>query len=74
MNKSETVEIIHAAGGVSAFARLLGLDPAEGGKQRVSNWKRRGLPAEVELEHYDKIQQLRQAKATRRAARASRTS
>jgi len=61
MNASDTCKIIEAAGGGSAFARLLGLDKAPGFQQRVSNWKRRGMPAAVVLEHKRKIDRLLRA-------------
>jgi hypothetical protein len=41
---------IEKLGGPSAVAHLLGL-PTPGGVQRVSNWKKRGIPAGVKLEH-----------------------
>lgn len=59
MNANETSKIIEAAGGDSAFARLLGLDKTPGFQQRVNNWKRRGMPASVVLEHMRKIERLR---------------
>ncbi len=59
MDKTETREIIKAAGGDRAFARLLGLDAAPGYQQRINNWKRRGMPAAVVLDHLDTIQSLR---------------
>lgn len=59
MTKSETKRIIRAAGGDAAFAKLLGIEQQEGVAQRVNNWKRRGLPPAVELEHYDTIRALK---------------
>ncbi len=41
---------IEALGGCTKVAELLGL-PRQGGAQRVSNWKTRGIPAEVKLAH-----------------------
>lgn len=41
---------IDALGGCTKVAELLGL-PRQGGAQRVSNWKTRGIPAEVKLAH-----------------------
>ena len=61
MNANETSKIIEAAGGDSAFARLLGLDKTPGFQQRVNNWKRRGMPAAVVLEHRKKIDRLRRS-------------
>ena len=43
-------ELIESLGGPTAVARLLALTD-EGAVQRVSNWKRRGIPAKVRLEH-----------------------
>lgn len=59
MDPKEAVEIIESAGGDSAFARLLGLHEQRGYRQRVSNWKRRGIPAVVLLRHLDTINELR---------------
>jgi hypothetical protein len=43
-------EIISHHGGATKFARLLGLTKP-GSVQRVFNWQRRGIPAEVKLQH-----------------------
>lgn len=59
MNAQETSQLIDAAGGDSAFARLIGLDKRPGFQQRVNNWKRRGMPASVVLENKQKIDRLR---------------
>ena len=52
MSVMETIEQdrarIDALGGCTKVADLLGL-PKQGGAQRVSNWKSRGIPAEVKL-------------------------
>ena len=45
-NDSKTID---ALGGPAAVARKLGY-PLPGGAARVSNWKRRGIPAKVKLE------------------------
>lgn len=37
-------EQIERLGGASEVCRLLGIDPGSGGKQRVQNWKYRGIP------------------------------
>lgn len=42
--------IIEALGGSTKVARALGFDPSIG-TQRVNNWKRRGIPARVLLNH-----------------------
>lgn len=53
------MQIIAAAGGASAFARLIGLDLSRAGtQQRVHNWKTRGIPPRVVLENLEVIQQL----------------
>ena len=60
MDADESAELIDTAGGDTAFARLLGIDQEPGFAQRVNNWKRRGIPAEVVLAHYATIQALKQ--------------
>mgnify|MGYP000995132711 CR=1 FL=1 len=45
-------ELIDALGGPTRLAALLRLHD-QGAVQRVSNWKRRGIPARVRLEHAD---------------------
>lgn len=59
MDANESVQIIEAAGGDTAFARLLGINSSPGYQQRVNNWRRRGIPASVVLEHFEAIQRLR---------------
>lgn len=59
MDAKESAELIDKAGGTSAFGRLLGVDSGEGWQQRVNNWKRRGIPSDVILEHYDTIKRLK---------------
>jgi hypothetical protein len=58
MNANESATLIDKAGGPSAFGRLLGIDHGEGWVQRVSKWKRRGIPSDVILEHYETFQKL----------------
>lgn len=60
MTPDETVDLITAAGGDLEFARLLGLENEPGVAQRVNNWKRRGIPPAVVLNHYETIQGLKQ--------------
>lgn len=67
MDPKETAKLIEAAGGTAAFGRLIGIDRDPFYYQRVTNWRRRGLPSAVALEHYDTIKRLR-----RRAAKAAR--
>lgn len=68
MNKEQTQIVINAAGGDSAFARLLGIDSHPGFQQRVNNWKRRGMPSDVVLEHYETISRLMSQESERKAA------
>lgn len=68
MTPDETSDLILAAGGDSAFAKLLGLEDESGVAQRVNNWKRRGIPSAVELEHYDTIQSLKRLLAAQPTA------
>lgn len=42
--------LIDALGGAAKLAHLLGFAP-EVGTQRVHNWKKRGIPARVKLDH-----------------------
>jgi hypothetical protein len=44
-------KLIDGLGGPTKVAELLQLD--KGGVQRVSNWKRRGIPPKVKLERPD---------------------
>lgn len=62
MDKQESKRLIDGAGGVKAFAKLLGIDSEEWHLQRVTNWRTRGIPAAVILEHYDTFQKLRAEK------------
>lgn len=50
--------LIALAGGDTSFGRLLGIDQLPKFQQRVNNWKRRGMPAEIVLEHYGTLQKL----------------
>ena len=59
MDKSETIALIEAAGGNRAFAELLGLADKPGFQQRVTNWKARGIPARIVLEHQVVLEALR---------------
>ena len=58
MDPEQTTALIACAGGDAAFARLLGIANRAGFKQRVNNWKRRGMPASVVLEHHSTIMAL----------------
>lgn len=44
-------KVIADLGGPAEVARALGLDPANGGVQRVHNWMTRGIPSAVRLSH-----------------------
>lgn len=47
-------------GGPEVLSRLLGIDyRAKGQPQRVSNWRRRGLPIGLTLAHYEVLKRLR---------------
>lgn len=59
MTPKESIAIIEAAGGDSEFARLLGIADGVSFRQRVNNWKRRGIPPRVILEHLIVIEALR---------------
>lgn len=54
----EAAMLIALAGGDTSFGRLLGIDQLPKFQQRVNNWKRRGMPAEIVLEHYGTLQKL----------------
>jgi hypothetical protein len=67
MDKLEAQALIQAAGGNAAFAQLLGLESEPGIRQRVHNWKNRGIPPRVILDHQLVIESLRRkAQSTRR--------
>jgi hypothetical protein len=59
MDAKQTRKLINGVGGDVAFAKLLGIDSQEGFQQRVNNWKRRGMPTAIELEHYETLKKLR---------------
>jgi hypothetical protein len=46
-------DIIDRLGGPTKVARLLGILTKPGAVQRVSNWRTRGIPARVLLDHAD---------------------
>jgi len=64
MTPEESRALIVAAGGDIAFAKRLGLPPKKNLQQRVNNWRRRGIPASVVLDHYKAIDELKQQAAT----------
>lgn len=49
MTDAETIERL---GGSTKVAELLGLEK-DGGPQRVNNWKTRGIPSKVKVDHPD---------------------
>jgi hypothetical protein len=59
MTPAESTLVIAAAGGDTAFGELLGINSSPGFQQRINNWKRRGIPSAVMVEHFDTIRQLR---------------
>jgi hypothetical protein len=50
MNKTDK-EILDSYGGSTAVAKLLGYDLDKGGAQKVNNWYKRGIPAQVKVDH-----------------------
>jgi len=53
MTASDTVKLIDAAGGNERFAALLKIDTDEFCKQKMWNWRKRGLSRTAMLEHYE---------------------
>lgn len=47
----EDADRIKAMGGPTKVAAALGYDKLPGGVQRVSNWRKRGIPAQVKLDY-----------------------
>jgi hypothetical protein len=62
MDANESAALIDRVGGPTAFGKLLGIDSGDGWIQRVSNWRTRGIPSAVVVEHYETIQRLRAEK------------
>jgi hypothetical protein len=58
MGPEESAKLIETAGGDKQFATLIGLANEPGYKQRVNNWKRRGIPAAVILANQGVIRDL----------------
>lgn len=48
---NEDSKLIDALGGPAKVAELLGYSKLDGGVQRVHNWRTRGIPSKVRLEH-----------------------
>lgn len=53
MIMEEAKNIIDRLGGPTKVAELLGILAEPGSVQRVSNWKKRGIPPRVLLDHAD---------------------
>lgn len=53
--------LIDKLGGPTRVAELLDMAGEPGVVQRISNWKRRGIPAKVLLEHGDVLRQAEAA-------------
>lgn len=68
MTPAESTRLIDKAGGNTGFAALLGITEQPGFQQRVTNWRRRGIPAAVVLEHQDKLRALQAQPDTNAAA------
>jgi len=49
----EAMNLIDALGGPTRVAELLGIKDKPGAVQRVGNWRTRGIPARVLLDHPD---------------------
>ena len=68
MTPKESARLIAAAGGDHKFATLLGIAGEKNYRQRVNNWKRRGIPSDVFVQHYELIQRLRRDEPKRKAS------
>lgn len=51
-------ELIDKLGGPAALARALGLTPERSRVQRVHNWRKRGIPAQIWLDHADTLAEM----------------
>lgn len=71
MDAKDAFDLIESAGGDTAFAKLLGLTSLPGYRQRVNNWKRRGIPPRVILDHQVIIEALRRQMPASRRKRAA---
>jgi hypothetical protein len=58
MTPNESARLIDAAGGSARLAELIGLGSEDGARQRVNNWRRRGIPADVILENRELFERL----------------
>jgi hypothetical protein len=58
MTPDQSSKLIEAAGGDRAFAEMIGIANEDGSTQRVNNWKRRGIPPQILLDHQAVIKRL----------------
>lgn len=59
LTRAETAQLlIEKAGGVNKFGQLLGITGNEFWRQRVTNWRTRGIPLSVQLSHLDTLAKL----------------
>lgn len=58
LNPDQSRRLIAATGGCRAFAAKLGIDHEPGNVTRVDNWRVRGIPVLVQLQHKDTIARL----------------
>lgn len=68
MTPKQSARLIDSVGGSRAFAERLGLPSNDGYLQRLHNWKKRGIPAQVLLDHYDLINELKAASKSKAGA------
>jgi len=54
-------KLIDDLGGPAKVAELLGFSKVDGGVQRVHNWRTRGIPSKVKLEHPEIFQRQHSA-------------
>lgn len=53
--------VIDALGGPKKVAEMLGILGEPGAIQRVGNWKRRGIPAQILVDHPEFFRKVRKA-------------
>ena len=60
MNAIIANRLITFAGGPKGFAKAIGLDYyVRGQPQRIHNWRHRGIPSTIVVEHYKQLHRLR---------------
>lgn len=58
LTNEESEQMIANAGGLQAFAKLL--DPKRRWESNtILWWKKRGIPADIQLEYYERVQKLK---------------